>query len=391
MKTMCPYCRQSYEIDDEFNLQEGICDNCQKHFIIQAQELTIAPIIDITPSAVESLDEELFLLTEGQGKNALSVHPQYIVFYQKYTTPEERRSSISIASILSLQLCESEGGSGRLTLSYQENMEATSGKEGFRAVSTVYFRQDRQAANRARQIADYIQHHSPQCKVEYERIDEPEEPTIPVKLQNEKTEQAPMPTKQSVSSPDKPKSTESASMTEQSKSAKGKSFVQKSSSSMPKPLGHRQSENNEDKELIWFVIISVGIALLVSFFIAWISPFLSLAIIALLIYLILQKKVGEEARGWLCVVTGFLTLGMVVISIYLLISWIRTPSYTPSSKRVYHVDAPSSSNRTYYDDSSYSPSGRSYSQQDFNDAVDFVKKVRGKDLKEGLEQLRYGQ
>lgn len=191
MKTICPYCRQSYEIDDEFNLQEGVCENCGKHFIIQKQEPTITSVISVAPSVidfisvsgdltsmmenvspkhstapVESPDEELFILTEGQGKNALLVHPQYIILYQKYQTVEERNFPVPMTNIFSVQLYEPEEGAGRLTLSYHDNEDVTSKRGLFRAVSTIYFHQDQQTSNCAKQIADYIQLHLPQRKPE---------------------------------------------------------------------------------------------------------------------------------------------------------------------------------------------------------------------------------
>ena len=68
--------------------------------------------------------------------------------------------------------------------------------------------------------------------------------------------------------------------------------------------------------------------------------------------------------------------------ICLCFSWIL-PDSPATSKMVYYVESPTPRN--------YPPPDKNYSQEDFNDAVNFVKEVKGKDLKEGLEQLRYGK
>ena len=68
--------------------------------------------------------------------------------------------------------------------------------------------------------------------------------------------------------------------------------------------------------------------------------------------------------------------------ICLCFSWIL-PDSPATSKMVYYVESPTPRN--------YPPPDKNYSQEDFNDAVNFVREVKGKDLKEGLEQLRYGK
>lgn len=81
MKTICPYCRQRYEVDDEFELQEGICERCGKRFIIQHEE----PAVDVI-----SPDDDFIFMDGGMG-NALAAFPQCIICYHQYATATEER------------------------------------------------------------------------------------------------------------------------------------------------------------------------------------------------------------------------------------------------------------------------------------------------------------
>lgn len=356
MKTICPYCRQSYEIDDEFNLQEGICDNCQKHFIIQTE-----------PS-----EEKSFFLLDAQNSTAVSFFSQYMIYRQQCGTPQEKVTTIPLADIFVLELQETKDASGRITFSYHDPTESAVKNYYFRAAFTIYFQQDLQAVNRARGIKNYIQSHFPQCRVEYQLINEHEElrRTERIRLENERRRQK----------------------------------AEADAREISKRLREVQKVGMKARliSILFSTIFTLPVILLVYFFSAHER------------YGYVSTAAGLTA-SFLTAFTGFIFIGNIIsfgnIPIPELRRWARTllvsfsgifiavlildglyRLITPtSSGKTYHAEAPRPSNRIYYDDSSNSPSGRNYSQKDFNDAVDFVKKVKGKDLKEGLEQLRYGR
>lgn len=154
MNTICPYCRQPYEVDDEFNLQKGVCENCGKHFIIQE----------------ESFERELLSLQDTSG-NTVSIFPQYLIYHCRYNINHPRTITIPLADILAFELWETEEALGRLTFSYYESLGTSVGTGLFRAVFTIYFQQSQLITRGAREIKDYIQNHFSHCQVEYKKIE----------------------------------------------------------------------------------------------------------------------------------------------------------------------------------------------------------------------------
>ena len=160
MKTICPYCRQRYEVDDEFELQEGICERCGKRFIIQREEPTTISAVDII-----SPDDDFIFIDGGMG-NALAAFPQCVIFYKQYATAEEEKQKISFFDIISLQLDET-GDNGALKLIHHASSESGDNPNGHSSTATILFRRGRQQILLARAVKDYIQQYFPQCLIEH--------------------------------------------------------------------------------------------------------------------------------------------------------------------------------------------------------------------------------
>ncbi len=151
-------------------------------------------------------DGALLFMDSGQGGTTLSLFQQHILCCYKHGTPQEKSTTVPLANIVSLELQEAKNASGRLTISYNESIELSLSNDFFRAVFTIYFNKDRQSANYARQIANYIQRNSPQCTVKYGQMDEPVQPVILPETKSVNKQQGMVFPEQSVLSPEEPKS-----------------------------------------------------------------------------------------------------------------------------------------------------------------------------------------
>ena len=146
-------------------------------------------------------DGALLFMDSGQGGTTLSLFQQHILCCYKHGTPQEKSTTVPLANIVSLELQEAKNASGRLTISYNESIELSLSNDFFRAVFTIYFNKDRQSANYARQIANYIQRNSPQCTVKYGQMDEPVQPVILPETKSVNKQQGMVFPEQSVLSP----------------------------------------------------------------------------------------------------------------------------------------------------------------------------------------------